>query len=163
MAGHSAGGAASIAAMVKDSRVRAGIDIDGTTDAGILEEPLSRPFMFLGKPDTYTPGAGPPDAPGPNPADTWERDWKLMTGWKRWFLVTGAVHASFTDIMPLADELGIDGGTKLPGARSLEITRTYVRAFFDLHLLKKPQPLLDKPSSRYPEIKRCVPETRTCT
>ncbi|MEU7900351.1 hypothetical protein AB0B45_46900 [Nonomuraea sp. NPDC049152] len=155
MAGHSAGGASTIAAMVKDSRLRAGIDIDGTTPVGILGSELSRPFMFLGKPATYTPGAG-------GPADTWERDWKLLAGWKRWLLLTGAVHESFTDIIPLADQLGVDGGAELPGVRSLEITRTYVRAFFDLHLLKKPQPLLDKSSPRYPAVKFCALETKTC-
>ncbi|MDP9869735.1 alpha/beta hydrolase family protein [Streptosporangium brasiliense] len=155
MAGHSAGGASTIAAMVKDSRLRAGIDIDGTTPTGILDSRLSRPFMFLGKPATYTPGAG-------GPADTWERDWKLLTGWKRWLLLTGAAHESFTDIMPLADQLGIDSGAELSGVRSLEITRRYVRAFFDLHLLKRAQPLLDKPSARYPEVKLCAPETKTC-
>ncbi len=155
MAGHSAGGASVIAAMVKDSRLRAGIDIDGTTPVGILDGKLSRPFMFLGKPGTYTPGAG-------GPADTWERDWKLMTGWKRWLLVTGTEHESFTDIMLLANQLGVDGGAKLSGARSLEITRRYVGAFFDQHLLKRKQPLLDRPSARHPEVKHCVPETKTC-
>lgn len=56
MAGQSVGGASTIAAMVKDSRIRAGIDVDGTTPTGILDSRLSRPFMFLGKPATYTPG-----------------------------------------------------------------------------------------------------------
>jgi hypothetical protein len=64
--------------------------------------------------------------------------------------------------MLLADQLGVDGGAKLSGARSLEITRRYVSAFFDLHLLKKPQPLLDGSSARYPEIKFCAPEKKTC-
>ncbi|MGW0809978.1 alpha/beta hydrolase family protein [Nonomuraea sp. NPDC002799] len=155
MAGHSAGGAAVIAAMIKDSRLRAGIDIDGTTDEGILDSAFKRPFMFLGKPATYTPGAG-------GPADTWERDWKLMTGWKRWLLLTGAAHESFTDVMLLVDQLGLDGGAKVPGARSLATTRAYVRAFFDLHLLKKPQTLLDKPSASYPEITFCTPEKKAC-
>ncbi|MEU4723383.1 alpha/beta hydrolase [Nonomuraea dietziae] len=155
MAGHSAGGASTIAAMIKDARLRAGIDIDGTTPTGILESALSRPFMFLGKPSTYTPGAG-------GPADTWERDWKLLTGWKRWLLVTGADHASFTDISVLADQLGIDVGAKLSGVRSLEITRRYVRAFLDLHLLKRAHRLLERPSKRYPEVKYCAPETKTC-
>ncbi|MEU0572112.1 prolyl oligopeptidase family serine peptidase [Nonomuraea sp. NPDC005983] len=156
MAGHSAGGASTIAAMVKDSRLRAGIDIDGTTDTGILDSELSRPFMFLGKSATYTPGSGNPAAA------TWERDWKLLTGWKRWLLLTGAAHESFTDIVPLADQLGIDAGAKVPGVRSLEITRRYVRAFFDQHLRNKPQPLLDEPSPRYPEVKLCSPDKKTC-
>ncbi|MGW3361592.1 alpha/beta hydrolase family protein [Streptosporangium canum] len=155
MAGHSAGGASTIAAMLKDSRIRAGIDIDGTTEVRIPDSGLARPFLFLGKPATYTPGEG--DA-----AATWERDWKQLNGWKRWLLVTGAEHTSFTDLGVLADQIGIDLGADIPGVRAMDITRRYVAAFFDLHLRKESQPLLDKPSTRYPEVKHCSPETRTC-
>jgi predicted dienelactone hydrolase len=49
MAGHSAGGAAVIAAILADSRIRAGIDMDGATCAPIPDDGLSRPFLFLGK------------------------------------------------------------------------------------------------------------------
>jgi len=59
------------------------------------------------------------------------------------------VHASFTDLALLADQSGIDIGAGLSGARSLDITRAYVRAFFDQHLRGKPQRLLDQPSRRY--------------
>jgi len=148
MAGHSAGGAAAIAAMLADSRIRAGIDMDGATAARIPPSGLSRPFLFLGKQANYTPG-------GEGPVTTWERDWKLLTGWKRWLLVAGAMHASFTDLALLADQTGIDIGAGLPGARSLDITRAYVRAFFDQHLRGSPQALLDQPSPRYPEVTFC--------
>ena len=47
---HSAGGAAAIAAMLADSRVRAGIDMDGATAARVPDHGLSRPFLFLGLP-----------------------------------------------------------------------------------------------------------------
>ena len=56
MAGHSVGGAAAIAAMLADPRIRAGIDMDGATVAAIPDEGLSRPFLFLGKEASYTPG-----------------------------------------------------------------------------------------------------------
>jgi dienelactone hydrolase len=155
MAGHSAGGAAAIAAMLADSRIRAGIDMDGATAAPIPDEGLSRPFLFLGKRSSYAPGSG-------GAVTTWERDWKLLTGWKRWLLVAGAIHASFTDLGLLADQLGIDTDAGLPGARSLDITRAYVRAFFDQHLRSKPQALLNQSSPRYPEVTFCSPETKTC-
>jgi hypothetical protein len=148
MAGHSAGGAAAIAAMLADSRIRAGIDMDGATCARIPPSGLSRPFLFLGKQSNYTPG-------GEGAVTTWERDWELLTGWKRWLLVAGAMHASFTDLALLADQTGIDIGAGLPGARSLDITRAYVRAFFDQHLRSRPQALLDQPSPRYPEVTFC--------
>ena len=168
MAGHSAGGAAAIAAMLADSRIRAGIDMDGSTVAPIPDRGLSRPFMFLGKQSNYTPGSG-----GAVPArtlawkrlrgavSTWERDWEFLTGWKRWLVVAGAVHASFTDLALLADQTGIDIDAGLSGARSLDITRAYVRAFFDQHLGGRPQPLLDQPSRRYPEVTFCSPEAET--
>jgi dienelactone hydrolase len=162
MAGHSAGGAAVIAAMLVDARIRAGIDMDGATVAEIPDDGLSRPFLFLGKQSNYTPGQQSPGAPGkPGPVTTWERDWRLLTGWKRWLVVAGAIHASFTDLALLADQVGIDVGSGLPGARSLDITRAYVRAFFDQHLRGKPQALLDQPSPRYPEVTFCSPEAET--
>jgi dienelactone hydrolase len=151
MAGHSAGGAAAIAVMLADSRIRAGIDLDGATVAPIPDHGLSQPFLFLGKQSNYTPGSG-------GAVTTWERDWKLLTGWKRWLLVAGTVHASFTDLGLLADQSGIDTGAALSGARSLDITRAYVRAFFDQHLRSKPQALLDQPSPRYPEVTFCSPD-----
>src|ERR1700728_4456449 len=58
MAGHSIGGAATIAAMLADARILAGIDMDGATVALIPEHGLSRPFLFLGKQENYTPGSG---------------------------------------------------------------------------------------------------------
>ena len=88
---------------------------------------------------------------------TWERDWALLSGCKRWLVVAGAVHASFTDLALLADQIGIDTGTGLSGARSLDITRAYVRAFFDQHLRGRRQALLDQPSPRYPEVTFCLP------
>jgi dienelactone hydrolase len=163
MAGHSAGGAAAIAAMLADSRIRAGIDMDGATAAPIPDEGLARPFLFLGKQSNYTPGSGGAVTTLRDwkllrgAVITWERDWELLTGWKRWLVVAGAVHASFTDLALLADQTGIDTGAGLCGARSLDITRVYVRAFFDQHLRSRPQALLDQPSPRYPEVTFCSP------
>jgi dienelactone hydrolase len=145
MGGHSAGGASSIPALLTDPRLKAGFDIDGSTYDDIPESGLPKPFMFLGRAEQYTPGSG-------NPAATWERSWEGMTGWKRWLLVDGAKHVSFTDVGLLLDQAGIDYGADLAGARSQAITRTYVRAFLDLHLRGTSQPLLDQPSPRYPEV-----------
>ena len=160
MAGHSAGSAAAIAAMLADSRIRAGIDMDGATAAPIPDEGLARPFLFLGKQSNYTPGVTTRRDRKLRKGGviTWERDWELLTGWKRWLVVAGAVHASFTDLALLADQTGvIDTGAGLSGARSLDITRAYVRAFFDQHLRGRPQALLDQPSPRYPEVMFCSP------
>ncbi|MEU6789726.1 alpha/beta hydrolase [Nonomuraea angiospora] len=146
MVGQSIGGAGAVAAMVKDRRIRAGIDMDGTTYARIPKSGFSRPFMFIGS---------PPHIPGGSD-NSWDRDWKLLTGWKRWIVLSGADHQSFTDVPLLAGALGIKPAYGLlPGARAAELTRTYVAAFLDQHLKSQRQPLLDKPSSRYPEVKFC--------
>ncbi|MEV0590484.1 alpha/beta hydrolase family protein [Nonomuraea cavernae] len=146
MAGQSIGGASAMATMVKDSRVRAGIDMDGTTYARIPTSGFSRPFMFLGSPQ-HVPGGRD---------HSWERDWKLLTGWKRWLVLSGAEHQSFTDGPLMAGTFGITPAYGvLPATRAAELTRTYVAAFLDQHLKSKRQPLLDKPSSRYPEVTFC--------
>ena len=145
MAGHSVGGASAIAAVVTDSRIRAGINMDGSTDFPIPDGGVSRPVLFLGRKAQYSPGSSAAAA-------TWERDWNHLTGWKRWLVVSGAEHASFTDFMLLAEQCGLDTGASLPAIRAVEITRGYTRAFFDLHLRDQPQPLLDDPSPRYPEV-----------
>ncbi|GAA5081080.1 putative dienelactone hydrolase [Thermocatellispora tengchongensis] len=152
MAGQSIGGASALAAMVTDSRVRAGINMDGTAYARLPKSGLSRPFLFLGSPG-HTPGGRD---------NSWDRDWKLLTGWKRWLVLPGGDHQSFTDVPLLADALGIEQPGSLPAARSVEITRTYVRAFLDLHLRGERQPLLDGPSPRYPEVEHCAPAAKTC-
>ena len=145
MTGHSAGGATTTHAMLADPRIRAGADIDGSQHVTMPDSGLSRPFMFLGSMDNYVPGAM-------GPYDDWETDWQHLYGWKRWIMVTGTVHQSFTDLGVLADQLGVDLGDSIDPYRALDVTRAYVRAFFDQHLRCKPQPLMAAPSSAYPEV-----------
>lgn len=145
MAGHSIGGASTLPAMVADSRLRAGMDIDGTTHVALTPPGLARPFMFLGHQLGAT--ACVPGDP------TWERDWPQLTGWKRWADVRGAQHASFTDVGLVGDELGVDYGATTTALRTQEIARTYVNAFFDRHLRGEPRPVLDQPG--FPEVTFC--------
>ncbi|GAB3439718.1 alpha/beta hydrolase family protein [Actinophytocola sediminis] len=145
MGGHSVGGAASLVTLATDHRVLAGVDIDGSTLVPLPEAGLAKPFLFLGRADAYTPGTG-------GAAESWERDWELLTGWRRWLVVEGMVHPSFTDIGLVMEQLGLDTGAETPADRGQAITRAYVRAFFDLHLRDIPQPLLTTPSPTYPEV-----------
>ncbi|NJP98273.1 alpha/beta hydrolase [Nonomuraea sp. FMUSA5-5] len=144
MAGQSIGGAAAVAAMVKDARIRAGIDMDGSTYARIPKRGFTRPFLFLGGPE-HVPGGRDP---------SWERDWDLLAGWKRWIVVKGADHQAFTDGPLLAGALGLTPAYgALTGPRAAELTRTYVAAFLDLHLKAQRRPVLDEPSPRHPEVR----------
>ncbi|MFI9103046.1 alpha/beta hydrolase family protein [Streptomyces fildesensis] len=148
MAGHSIGGASSASAMAGDSRIRAGVNIDGAFHAAVPAGGLDgRPFMMLGTDDgTHRPGGT--DA-------SWDQAWHRLDGWKRWLTVAGATHYSFSDIPLFLDELGLPGAQPpqtLSGGRSLDITRAYVGAFFDLQLKHIPQPLLDGPTPTEPEV-----------
>jgi predicted dienelactone hydrolase len=143
MSGHSAGGGAALTAMLHDSRIDAGVNMDGTTYDQLPDSGLSRPFMFLGTQAEHSPGGQ--DL-------TWDHDFSRLTGWRRWLTVAGAVHISFTDYHTFADQVGLDGGATTTGLRSIEITRRYNLAMFDRNLRHIPQPLLDAASSRYPEV-----------
>ena len=134
MAGHSIGGASAIAAMLNDSRVRAGVNMGGTTYARIPKGRFSRPFLFL-RPAQRVPGERD---------NSWSRDWRLRVEAPARAVGRGAavVHR------PPAHGRG-------PRRRAAELTRTYVAAFLDRHLKGRRQPLLDKPSSRYPEVRFC--------
>ncbi|MEU0632687.1 hypothetical protein [Streptomyces sp. NPDC005989] len=55
----------------------------------------------------------------------------------RWAAVAGANHFAFTDLAPLAGQLGADDPKGLPGKRATEITRDYMGAFFDKQLRGK--------------------------
>ncbi|WP_328967329.1 alpha/beta hydrolase family protein [Streptomyces sp. NBC_00239] len=143
MAGHSIGGASAAATMAVDRRVRAGVDMDGSLMTPVPATGLGgRPFLLLGAANTK-----------PGDDVSWDRDWPLLDGWKRWITFAGSAHFTFTDFPALADQLGLpDPDAPLPGARSVELTRRYVTAFFDQHLKGRPQPILDGPVADAPEV-----------
>ncbi|MFD9073228.1 alpha/beta hydrolase family protein [Streptomyces lasiicapitis] len=144
MAGHSMGGAGTAAAMAKDARIRAGANLDGPfTGLGSGADLSGRPFLMMGAPDLHGPGGSD---------TTWGPAWDRLTGWKRWATLTGADHFAFTDLAPLAGQLGEDDPEGLPGRRASEITRAYTGAFFDQHLRGRPSPLLNGPSADHPEV-----------
>ncbi|WP_281356599.1 hypothetical protein [Amycolatopsis anabasis] len=40
----------------------------------------------------------------------------------------------------------------MPSMRGTQLTRAYVGAFVDRHLRAEPEPLLNRPSKRFPEV-----------
>ncbi|MFJ7586416.1 alpha/beta hydrolase family protein [Streptomyces sp. NPDC097617] len=143
MAGHSIGGASTAAAMAADRRIRAGINMDGGFSTPVPAAGLGgRPFMLLGAQQR-----------GPGGNASWDRDWPLLDGWKRWITFADSGHFTFTDFPAIGEQLGLpDAEAPLPGGRSVELTRRYVAAFFDQHLGGRPQPVLDGPSPDAPEV-----------
>jgi hypothetical protein len=95
-------------------------------------------------------------------ARSWEHEWQHLTGWKRWLVVTGAVHASFTDVAILAGQIDLDTGADLPATRSMEITRAYTRAFFDWRPARQATTVAGRTIDTLPEVTFCAVETHTC-
>ncbi|MEU3777545.1 alpha/beta hydrolase [Streptomyces sp. NPDC032472] len=151
MAGHSIGGSTAAAVMATDPRVRAGIDMDGGLFSPVPDGGLGgRPFMLLGGADTVPGGTG---TDWPN----WDDNWARLDGWKRWITFADSHHFTFTDWPAISDQVGLPRMTPLPGDRSLELTRRYVGAFFDLHLKGAAQPVLDGPAGDAPEVRFHAP------
>ncbi|WHM40272.1 alpha/beta hydrolase [Streptomyces sp. BPTC-684] len=143
MAGHSIGGASAATAMLADRRVRAGINMDGAFWDALPAGGLGgRPFMMLGT-DEHRPGGVD---------KTWDRTWPTLGGWKRWLTVAGSEHFTFSDSPAIEEHFGLPQ-PPLPAGRAIDITRTYVAAFFDEHLRGIPQPLLAGPAAGNPEVR----------
>jgi hypothetical protein len=169
MFGHSLGGATAAQTIAHDSRVIAGIDLDGsfipdlsllppTTPEQIDEAYLqladrigSRPFMIMG-----SKGYGPDDF-GVMTSIVWHN----LRGWRRFVSLVGSTHGSYTDHEPPLHQLAAAGviqpaapwvGTIDPD-RAIAAQRAYIRAFFDLWLRDHDSHLLDGPSAEYPEAR----------
>lgn len=145
MGGHSVGGAATLVALLTDERILAGFDADGTADVELPDTGVTTPFLLIGRANTYTPGTGPESR-------SWEEVWPQLNGWRRWLVVDGMQHPSFTDIGLVGEQLGLDFGADTPAVRGAAILRAYTRAFLDLHLRGTPRPLITAPSPDYPEV-----------
>ncbi|MEU9097688.1 alpha/beta hydrolase [Streptomyces sp. NPDC048361] len=144
MAGHSIGGAAAVSAMVRDNRIRAGVNMDGAFWDVLPPEGLGgRPFMMLGTDDaTHRPGGKD---------RTWDAMWPALDGWKRWLTVAGAEHMTFSDEPVLAAHFSLER-TSLPARRAVPVVRTYVGAFFDQELRGRTRAVLAGPTAANPEV-----------
>jgi predicted dienelactone hydrolase len=156
MAGHSIGGNSAADAMRTDSRIDAGVNLDGTFFTPLPPTGLRRPFLLVGAPGTHTPG---------DEVDTsWDNGWNLLTGWRRWFVVPGTGHLSFTDFAPLAKRFGVpaDPTAPLDGDRTDAVTRALVTGFFDHHLRGLPvAAILAGDDPQYPEAVRQEPQANS--
>jgi predicted dienelactone hydrolase len=164
MFGHSAGGFTAAEAMLADRRLDAGADLDGSmaysfsnNDFGdVVSRGLDRPFLLMGA----GLSAGAPHTHVD--AIDWRSFWANSTGWKLDLYVPAGEHFTFTDRQALLPQ--VDAAFDLPDGllaatigtvdprRSIAAQRAYLVAFFDLHLRHRPQPLLDGPSPRHPDV-----------
>ncbi len=142
--GHSFGGAAAGQACLDDERCKAGINMDGLQLGDMLDEDLSRPFLFM-----HHDNVG---AANKTPNLVFFEKAKAPV-----YLLTieGTGHLSFTDVsfygrasfFRLMSPVG-----EIEGEHCHGIVSDYVLAFLDSHLRGRDSPLLDGTTSRHPEV-----------
>jgi predicted dienelactone hydrolase len=164
MFGHSAGGFTTAETMLVDRRLDAGADLDGSmaysfsnNDFGdVVTRGLDRPFLLMGaglssgRPHTHREAAD------------WRSFWQHSTGWKLDLHIPAGEHFTFTDHQTLLPQLAaaftLPEGfvTAAVGSvdpdRIVTSQRVYVSAFFEQHLRHRPQPVLNGPSPRHPDV-----------
>jgi predicted dienelactone hydrolase len=152
--GHSFGGATAAQVCHLDARCKAGIDIDGDLFGDVVQTGLDTPFMVI-QHDWGTCSASdclafrheiqailrtvPPD-----------RRYEIT--------VKGTEHFNFSDYAVYFSLLRTFGQLgSIDGTRGVQITRAYVRAFFDTYLNNAPSSLLQGSTSAYPEVQFLTP------
>ncbi|KAI0100922.1 hypothetical protein GGR51DRAFT_551266 [Nemania sp. FL0031] len=146
--GYSLGGAAAIGSLYNNDRFVSGLNLDGGL---YLREALNdsladtkKPVLFLGN-EQHT---------GQNELDpSWETFPAMQTGKFRLFSINGSTHHDFCDDTFWKTIETTDPSTgPIDGNRQYRILNAYVKAFFDLTLLGRSSPILDGPSSEWPEV-----------
>lgn len=125
--GHSLGGDTAVEVMLRDSRIKGGINFDGNFNGNLKssDSTISRPVLLV-RTETVSDGSN------------WDDTWEKFVGWKLELAVSNTTHNSFSDLPLLADALGIRkvlvrlGGITvggLEGLKGLDIMSSYVSAF----------------------------------
>jgi dienelactone hydrolase len=151
MFGHSDGGSAAAHVMHLDSRVKAGVDMDGTLWTPQAVAGSGGALLLFGE-----------QALAADEASSWDEFWARQRGPKLQLSLLGSEHATFTDFAPLVPQAARILGeppswvTKLIGTingpRAVTVERTYIRAWFDTYLGRHDSRLLAGPSPLFPEV-----------
>jgi len=138
--GHSLGGAAATITCFMDERCKAGANEDGPVYGDVIEQGLKQPFLYFlsdslifADPEAYQNAQGPLYLVDPNGFEHLNYgDWPYWT------------------VAPEIQDAGWLGSAE--SGQSVEVTRTYLVAFFDKYLRGMDGTLLDDSSAAYPEV-----------
>ncbi|MCJ1387056.1 hypothetical protein MMC17_010185 [Xylographa soralifera] len=155
MIGHSLGGATMSTTMLRDSRIAAGVSLDGVFFGPEQEAGLDSPYLIL--------GAEGHDSTKKGWWSNWPDVWPKIRAWKKQLNIRGTGHVSFCDVPLIFDLLNlrkdlpdpdgeVDNWGTITGHRMLEIQTAYVSAFFDRFLKGKSSKLLDGETALFPEV-----------
>jgi dienelactone hydrolase len=144
VAGHSFGGAASGQATLTDSRIKAGINMDGLQNGDLALINLTKPFMFIAS--HLIPFA---DEDVVRFADSF---YERSESPSYIVLIKKSKHENFSDFPFMGFLMNKISSGDIASDRCAHIINTYVLAFFAKHLKGERVPLLDGLSSDYSEV-----------
>lgn len=151
--GHSYGGATTAEALAQDPRFKAGVSLEGAFWGKVAETGLKQPFMYIMSGDIAQKLAQTGPQTDPLIFEEFTPDLRSVmarsTADTYFLTVDHYIHQSFTDIALLSPSLFANG---LDPVHAADISRSYVRAFFDQYLKDEPQALLAGPSAEFPEV-----------
>jgi dienelactone hydrolase len=162
--GFSFGGTTAAQACRADHRFKAGVDLDGYSFAVADADDIRRPFLIMAEgvaPDEVA-AAHSPEQRAEASFDMIEYG-KIVESYSGYLLtIKGTQHLNFSDF-PLYSRLRFytDAGPIDP-RRAMNIINSYVVSFFEMNLRAKPAPLLEGPSTQFPEVE-FVLRQRTAT
>ncbi|OQD96244.1 hypothetical protein PENVUL_c093G05701 [Penicillium vulpinum] len=150
MYGHSVGGAATAAAMLLDSRIIAGANLDGSMFGPVVQKGLKGPFLLFGH-ESKTQTTDP----------TWKETWSNLRGWKLELEMANAQHYTFSDLSYLLKLLALPVervpaiqmmvGT-LDGFKGFEIIHRTLVAFLGFGLRQTSDSPINEAISKYSEV-----------
>ncbi|HEY2494375.1 MAG TPA: prolyl oligopeptidase family serine peptidase [Paenibacillus sp.] len=152
--GHSYGGATTAETLAQDERFKAGVSLEGGFWGDVAHTGLKQPFMYMmtgGTAKSLDPSTTNKDKVFYEEfAPDLESSMTKSTNDTYYLTVDHFIHQSFTEIALLSPSLF---AKDIDPVHNIDITRSYVRTFFDQYLKGEPQALLDGPSPEYPEVK----------
>jgi hypothetical protein len=152
--GHSYGGATTAEALAQDPRFKAGVSLEGAFWGTVSHTGLKQPFMYLLTGDTAKSleesETDKDKVFFPEFNDDLDSVMNKSTADTYFMTVDHLFHQSFTDLGLLSPALFTKD---MDPVHNIDITRSYVRAFFDQYLKGVAQPLLEGTSPKYPEVK----------
>ncbi|MHA7964696.1 alpha/beta hydrolase family protein [Paenibacillus sp. CAU 1782] len=151
--GHSYGGATTAEALALDERFKAGLSLEGGFWGTVSSTSLRQPFMYMMTENTIKSLDPTSGASEKVVYDEFDADMRYVMNHSlndTYYLeIEGFYHQSFTDIALLSPSLF---SKDMDPVHTVDLSRTYVKAFFDQYLLGAEQVLLKGPSPAYPEV-----------
>ncbi|KAK5995463.1 putative 1-alkyl-2-acetylglycerophosphocholine esterase [Cladobotryum mycophilum] len=152
--GQSFGGSAAASAMIDESRIAGGVNLDGILWGREIDIGVPKPFLIFGS-EGHNSTSEPTfaeffDAMKERHPNVWTRELNLKD----------SVHGSYWDMSIVGDITGLRNNEELvelwfgkaTGARVVEVLRAYLGAFVGFALGNAGEGLLSGPNSKYPDV-----------